>query len=169
MHYIDYCFTKCMADVGDFIYEQQQYEIQLAEFFSWEYNTNQSKGSSFDFISPDGIRIEAKFDWDSIKTGNHYLEYGQTSSGKKGESPSGFSLSANDADFWIVINEEFIRFYSIQALKDFLKQNRSNLRKTRTRIGINNNKVDQYSLGFLIPFKQLDDLCFVKFESPFLR
>jgi len=169
MRYNAYRFTRHMADVGDFINSQQQYEIQLAEFFGWAYHTNQSKGSSFDFTSPDGMKIEAKFDWDSIKTGNHYLEYGQTSSGKGGEIPSGFSLSADDADFWIVINEEFIRFYSIQTLKDFVKQNRSNFRTTRTRIGVNNNKVDQYSLGFLIPFEQLDNLCFLKFESPFMR
>lgn len=65
-----------MADVGDFINSQQQYEIQLAEFFGWEYHTNQSKGSSFDFTSADGMKIEGEFDWDSIKTGNHYLEYG---------------------------------------------------------------------------------------------
>ena len=158
-----------MVDVGDFIHSQQKYEIQLAEIFDWTYHSDQTNGSSFDFTSSDGSKIEAKFDWDSIKTGNHYLEYGQSSSGIGGEVPSGFAISANEADYWVVVNEEFIRFFDISRLKGFIKKNRSSLRTTRTRTGVNNNKVEQYSLGFLIPFEILDKECFIKVKSQIQR
>lgn len=158
-----------MSDVGDFIGKQQIHEMQMAELFGWKYIENQTKGSSFDFLSPDGKKIEAKFDWDSIKTGNHYLEYGQTSTGNGGEIPSGFAISADETDFWVVVNEEYVRFYTTKSMKAFLKMNRSNFRTTRTRTGINHNRVEQYSLGLLIPFSTLDELCFLKFQSPFSR
>ena len=50
---------------------------------NWEYIDTQQKGFPYDYIAPDGSKIEAKFDWDSIKTGNHYLEIAQTSDNKK--------------------------------------------------------------------------------------
>ena len=62
-------------DVGDFIGEQNRYERMLAEAMDWDFVEEQTKGSSYDYITPDGTKIEAKFDWDSIKTGNHYLEF----------------------------------------------------------------------------------------------
>ncbi len=45
----------------------------------WNYIEHQKKGSSYDYETNSGVKIEAKFDWDSIGTGNHYLEVAQTS------------------------------------------------------------------------------------------
>ena len=64
-----------MTDVSDFMVDQNRYERELAKAMEWEFVEGQSKGSSYDYITPDGTKIEAKFDWDSIKTGNHYLEF----------------------------------------------------------------------------------------------
>ena len=64
-----------MFDVRDFIGEQNRYERALAEAMDWDFVEGQSKGSSYDYVTPGGTKIGAKFDWDSIKTGNHYLEF----------------------------------------------------------------------------------------------
>jgi hypothetical protein len=55
-----------------------QHERALAAFMQWEYIEGQSTGDGFDFVANDNAKIEAKFDWGSIKTGNHFLEYSQT-------------------------------------------------------------------------------------------
>ena len=78
-----------MSDVDDFISGQNRYERQLAEAMDWKFVEGQSKGSSYDFVTADGTKIEAKFDWDSIKTGNHYLEFAQSSDGGSTWIPSG--------------------------------------------------------------------------------
>lgn len=158
-----------MADVGDFILGQQRYEQILASKMGWEYVDSQSKGSSYDYKAADGSKIEVKFDWDSIKTGNHYLEYGQTSIGEGGEVPSGFALSAEDADYWVVVNDDLLRVFSIISLKLFVKENRASFRTTRTRVGVNHNRDGQFSLGYLLPFEILDKHCLLKMRSPVAR
>ena len=119
-----------------------------------------------DFISPDGAKIEAKFDWDSEKTGNHYLEFSQTSDGGKTWIPSGFSISESEIDFWIVINNEFLRYFQIKELKQFLQENRRNFKVVQSRKYINNNRSGQFSKGYLIPFNYLDNIANLKIKSP---
>ena len=89
-----------MGGVGEFIEDQNRYELELAKSMGWKFVEGQGKGSAHDFVTPDGTKIEVKFDWDSIKTGNHYLEFAQSSDGGNTWIPSGFTLSVDDADLW---------------------------------------------------------------------
>ena len=122
-----------MSNVSDFMENEGENERRLAQFMNWEYIDTQQKGFAYDYIAPDGSKIEAKFDWDSIKTGNHYLEIAQTSDNKKTWIPSGFSISADEADLWVVINEDWIRIFQIDVLKEYLNSNRSSLIIKETR------------------------------------
>lgn len=155
-----------MGDVKKFISNQNIYEERLAKLMNWNFILNQSKGSSYDYIAPEGSKIEAKFDWDSIKTGNHYLEFAQTSDGGINWLPSGFSLSEIDADFWIVVNNDWLRILKISDLKEFLVKNRNKLKITQTRAGINYNAPGQLSKAYLIPFNLLDEIAMIKMPSP---
>ena len=158
-----------MSDVGDFIRNESEHEKALAKEMGWEFVEGQTKGSSYDYIAPDGTKIEAKFDWDSIKTGNHYLEYAQSSDGGKTWIPSGFSLSADDADLWVVINNDWMRVFTIDSLKEFITKNRSRLRITTTRAGVNYNRSNQFSKAYLIPYEILDPHALEKTPSPIKR
>jgi len=158
-----------MTDVSDFIKNEGQNERRFAQFMNWEYIDSQQKGFPYDFISPDGSKIEAKFDWDSIKTGNHYLEIAQTSDNKKTWIPSGFSISADEADFWVVVNEDLIRIFQIDVLKKYLNLNRSNLVIKETRSGVNYNQPGQFSKAYIIPFEKLDGALMAKFPNPIPR
>ena len=158
-----------MTDVGDFIRNESEHEKALAKEMGWEFVEGQTKGSSYDYIAPDGTKIEAKFDWDSIKTGNHYLEYAQSSDGGKTWIPSGFSLSADDADLWVVINNDWMRIFTIYSLKEFITNNRSRLRITTTRAGVNYNRSNQFSKAYLIPYEILDPHALEKTPSPIKR
>lgn len=158
-----------MTDVGDFIRNESEHEKTLAKERGWEFVEGQTKGSSYDYIAPDGTKIEAKFDWDSIKTGNHYLEYAQSSDGGKTWIPSGFSLSADDADLWVVINNDWMRVFTIDSLKEFITKNRSRLRITTTRAGVNYNRSNQFSKAYLIPYEILDPHALEKTPSPIKR
>ena len=158
-----------MSTVADFIKREEHNELQLAEFMQWEYMESQVKGSAYDYIAPDTSKIEAKFDWDSIKTGNHYLEFAQTNNNKKTWVPSGFSLSSGDADYWVVINEDWLRMYHMNHLKAFIEDSRSSLKVKETRAGINSNQSWQYSKAYIIPFGILDSICFAKFRNPIVR
>ena len=158
-----------MSDVGDFIRNESEHEKALAKERGWEFVEGQTKGSSYDYIAPDGTKIEAKFDWDSIKTGNHYLEYAQSSDGGKTWIPSGFSLSADDADLWVVINNDWMRVFTIDSLKEFITKNRSRLRITTTRAGVNYNRSNQFSKAYLIPYEILDPQALEKTPSPIKR
>jgi len=122
-----------MSDLSDFIDDESRHERNLAKTMRWKYSEDQQKGSCYDFIAHDGAKIEAKFDWDSIKTGNHYLEFAQTSDNGKTWVPSGFALSAEEADYWVVVNEEYIRTFRIKALKNWVKENRSQFKIMQTR------------------------------------
>ena len=135
----------------------------------WEFVEDQSKGSAYDFITPDGTKIEVKFDWDSIKTGNHYLEFAQSSDGGKTWIPSGFTLSADDAELWVVINNDWMRVFSINSLKQFITNNRSRLKITTTRAGVNFNRPNQFSKAYLIPYEVLDEHAMEKKPSPINR
>ena len=158
-----------MTDVGDFIRNESEHEKALAKEMGWEFVEGQTKGSSYDYIAPNGTKIEAKFDWDSIKTGNHYLEYAQSSDGGKTWIPSGFSLSADDADLWVVINNDWMRVFTIDSLKEFITKNRSRLRITTTRAGVNYNRSNQFSKAYLIPYEILDPHALEKTPSPIKR
>ena len=155
-----------MDEVKKFIKTQNQYEIFLGNVMNWKFIKEQSKGSSYDYISPDGSKIEAKFDWDSIKTGNHYLEFSQTSDGGKTWVPSGFSLSEVEADYWVVVNNDWFRMIKIQTLREFLVKNRNKLKITQTRAGVNFNRHGQLSKAYLIPFNLLDEIVLMKMPSP---
>ena len=155
--------------VTDFIDDESRHERYLAKTMRWRYIEDQQKGSCYDFITQDSSKIEAKFDWDSIKTLNHYLEFAQTSDNGKTWVPSGFALSAEEADYWVVVNEEYIRMFRIEVLKKWVKENRSRFKTTRTRSGVNHNRVGQFSKAYLIPFHMLDEICFSKQESMISR
>ena len=155
-----------MKEVKKFIKQQNRYEIFLGNVMNWVFIKEQSKGSSYDYISPDGSKIEAKFDWDSIKTGNHYLEFSQTSDGGKTWVPSGFSLSEVEADYWVVVNNDLFRMFKIQTLREFLVKNRNKLKITQTRAGVNFNRPGQLSKAYLIPFNLLDEIVLMKMPSP---
>lgn len=155
--------------VADFIDEENFHELQLANLLGWDFVSGQTKGAPFDFTAPDTSTIESKFDWDSKKTGNHYLEIAQTNDNKVTWVPSGFSVSSEVADFWIVINEDWMRLFQIQKLKEFLKENRSKLVTKETRCGVNFNVEGQYSMGYIIPFSVLDSVCLLKHPSSLVR
>ena len=152
--------------IKDFIQNTRSYELELSELMGWDYVVGQSKGSAYDFVANDGSRIEAKFDWDSIKTGNHYLEFAQSSDGGKTWIPSGFTLSADDADLWVVINNDWMRVFTIESLKQLITENRSSLKITRTRAGVNHNRPGQLSKAYLISFENLDEHVSQKTPSP---
>jgi hypothetical protein len=158
-----------MSTVAEFIKREEHNERQLALYMQWEYMEGQVKGSAYDFIAPDTSKIEAKFDWDSIKTGNHYLEFAQTNNNKKTWVPSGFSLSSEDTDYWVVINEDWLRMYHMNHLKTFIEDSRRSLQVKETRAGINSNHSGQYSKAYIIPFGILDSICFAKFRNPIER
>lgn len=158
-----------MTTVSEFIENEEENEMRLAQFMNWQYVIHQEKGFPYDYIAPDGSKIEAKFDWDSIKTGNHYLEIAQTNDNKKTWIPSGFSISADSADFWVVINEDYIRIFQIILLKKYLNRNRSSLSIKETRAGINYNQPGQYSKAYIIPLKELDVACMIKIRNPLQR
>ena len=108
-------------------------------------------------------------DWDSIKTGNHYLEFAQTNDNKATWVPSGFALSADEADYWVVINEDWLRMYRMDHLQAFIKESRSGFKVKETRSGINHNQPGQFSKAYIIPFIYLDEVCFMKMPSPITR
>ena len=155
--------------VSDFIDDESRHERALAKAMHWDYIEDQQKGSCYDFTAPDGAKIEAKFDWDSIKTGNHYLEFGQTSNNGDTWVPSGFSLSEEVADYWVVVNNDWLRIFDVKKLADFLKRNRRKLKMVKTNAGVNHNRPGQYSKAYLIPFRILDDLALMKIPSPVRR
>jgi len=158
-----------MGRVSDFIDDESRNERALAKAMHWTYVEGQQKGSCYDFTAPDGAKIEAKFDWDSIKTGNHYLEFAQTSNGGKSWIPSGFSISADEADLWVVVNEEWMRTLTVDSVKKIITENRSNLKITQTRAGVNFNRPGQLSKAYLIPFDLLDNYVMQKMPSPIKR
>ena len=158
-----------MSGVKDFISKEEKHERRLAKVMNWEYVEEQKKGSCYDFIAPDGEKIEVKFDWDSIKTGNHYLEFAQTNDNKVTWVPSGFSLSSEEVDYWVVINEEFLRIFRVDQLKLFLFENRATLKVKETRSGINSNAFGQFSKAYLIPFSLLDNISMIKMSNPIER
>ena len=155
--------------VKRFIQNESQHELTLAEFMQWEYVLEQQKGSAYDFVAKDTSKIEAKFDWDSIKTGNHYLEFAQTNDNKATWVPSGFALSADEADYWVVINEDWLRMYRMDHLQAFIKESRAGFKIKETRSGINHNREGQFSRAYIIPFVFLDEVCFMKIPNPVAR
>ena len=158
-----------MTTVEDFIKDESEHERQLASYMNWQNVEFQEKGSAYDFVTPDGSKVEAKFDWDSIKTGNHYLEIAQTSDDKVTWFPSGFSISADVVKYWVVVNEEWLRLFEMKVLRQFIEKHRSNLQIKETRSRVNYNLPGQYSKAYIIPFTQLDVACMAKFPNPIER
>ena len=158
-----------MGGVGEFIEDQNRYELELAKSMGWKFVEGQGKGSAHDFVTPDGTKIEVKFDWDSIKTGNHYLEFAQSSDGGNTWIPSGFTLSVDDADLWVVVNNDWMRVFTIESLKQLITKNRGSLRIATTRAGVNNNRPNQFSKAYLIPYDILDSHATEKTASPIRR
>ena len=158
-----------MSDVGEFIDKESIHERRLAEFMQWQFVEEQEKGSSYDYVASDGSKIEAKFDWDSIKTGNHYLEIAQTNDNKVTWFPSGFSLSSKSSDYWVVINEDWLRIFQIEVLMNYIQNHRASLIQKETRSGINYNSQGQYSKAYIIPFTKLDKYCLAKIPNPIDR
>ena len=158
-----------MARVSNFIDDESRHERYLAKTMNWRFIEDQQKGSCYDFTTPDGSKIEAKFDWDSIKTGNHYLEFAQTSDNGKTWVPSGFALSAEEADYWVIVNEDWIRILRIDVLRNWLAEEVSTLSITQTRAGVNYNRPGQCSKAYLIPFETIDQLCLSKQRSTIAR
>ena len=97
-----------VANVSDFIKEQNRFERELAEFMGWEFVEDQKKGSCYDCITTNGQKVELKMDWGSKTTGNHYLEFSQKSGSSSDWVPSGFTLSKETSDYWIVVNNDFM-------------------------------------------------------------
>ena len=135
----------------------------------WEYVLEQKKGSAYDFVAKDTSKIEAKFDWGSIKTGNHYLEIAQTNDNKNTWIPSGFSLSSEVIDYWVVVNEDWLRMYRVDHLRTFLQEGRSGFVVKETRAHVNHNRPGQFSKAYIIPFIFLDEICFMKIPNPIDR
>ena len=158
-----------MGGVGEFIEDQNRYELELARSMGWKFVEGQGKGSAHDFVTPDGTKIEVKFDWDSIKTGNHYLEFAQSSDGGNTWIPSGFTLSVDDADLWVVVNNDWMRVFTIESLKQLITKNRGSLRIATTRAGVNHNRPNQFSKAYLIPYDILDSHATEKTASPIRR
>ncbi len=158
-----------MGGVGEFIEDQNRYELELAKSMGWKFVEGQGKGSAHDFVTPDGTKIEVKFDWDSIKTGNHYLEFAQSSDGGNTWIPSGFTLSVDDADLWVVVNNDWMRVFTIESLKQLITKNRGSLRIATTRAGVNHNRPNQFSKAYLIPYDILDHHATEKTASPIRR
>ena len=67
------------SSVDETIRSTQPIERQVANHMDWAYLEGQSGGSAVDVMTRSGAGVELKFDWDSIRTGNHYLEFAQTS------------------------------------------------------------------------------------------
>ena len=155
--------------VGDFIADESRHERRLAVVMGWTYITGQRKGSCHDYLAADGAKIEAKFDWDSIKTGNHYLEFAQTNDNGDTWVDSGFTLSAQEADYWVVVNDEWLRMLSVARVQELIETHRGKLRETRTRRGVNYNRPGQFSKAYLIPYDLLDQYCLLKIPSPVQR
>jgi hypothetical protein len=158
-----------LKDVHDFIKQERTYEKKLGKLMGWDYISDQKKGSCWDYETKNGLRIEAKFDWDSIKTGNHYLEISQTSNGGASWEPSGYSLSSKKADYWIVVNDDWLRLFDMPSLQKFVETNRPHLKIKGTKSGVNYNRPGQGSKALVIPFSMLDDICLIKTPSPIQR
>ena len=47
-----------MGSPNKFIDSQKKYEMKLGSIMNWAFIKEQSKGSSYDYISPDGSKIE---------------------------------------------------------------------------------------------------------------
>jgi len=158
-----------VSGVREFIIDQSEFEKELCNLMGWEYIDNQTKGDGADCIAPDGTMIELKFDWDSVKTENHYLEYAQSNDDGGRWVPSGFPISVDEVELWVVINEDWIRVFRVKLLKRFIWENRSRLKRTRTRAGVNRNRPGQLTKGYLIPFEELDGFLTSKIASPIKR
>ena len=148
--------------------ETRDYERILGALMNWEYIEEQKKGDGYDFVAPDGSKIEVKFDWDSIKTGNHFLEFEQTGDHWETKDDSGFSLSEGQADYWVVINNDFLRILRVGMIRHLIDSN-PDFEKRVVADRKNNNRPGMSARGYLIPFTKLDSVVFMKRKSPIVR
>ena len=157
------------SSVDETIRSTQPIERQVANHMDWAYLEGQSGGSAVDVMTRSGAGVELKFDWDSIRTGNHYLEFAQTSDNWASTRPSGFALSEHQADYWCVINEAWLWLLRCDELGAFLRERRSSLRTIETRSRINGNQPGQFSRAYLLPLQDLSSLSVLRIPSPVSR
>ena len=155
-----------MANVSDFIDEQNYFERKLADFMGWKFIENQKKGSSYDCLTNNDQKVEIKMDWGSKTTGNHYLEFSQKANSKSSWIPSGFTLSKDEADFWAVMNNDFLYILKIEEIERMLEEKGKTFRIVTTRPGINNNRYGQFSKAYLVPLTVLEEYAIEKIKSP---
>jgi len=148
-----------MTNVRNFIEEQKRYERIISEYLGCEYLDNQRRGDYYDCISNSAHKIEIKFDWLSIQTGNHFLEFNQRTYENEWV-PSGIEISARDADYWIVVNNDSIYILTIESVKKMLGDN--DFKISSTRIGVNYNRTSQFAKGYLVPLDILQNYCLFK-------
>lgn len=163
------CMDERPRSVVETIRSTNPIERQVAEHMDWAYIEGQSSGSAVDVITRSGAGVELKFDWDSIRTGNHYLEFAQTSDGWVTSRPSGFALSEQQADYWCVVNEAWLWLLRCDELGAYLRERRGSLRTIETRSRVNGNQVGQFSRAYLVPLDQLSTLSVLRIPSPVSR
>ena len=78
-------------------------------------------------------------------------------------------LSEEVADYWVVVNNDWLRVFDVKKLAEFLKTNRRELKMVKTKAGVNHNSPGQFSKAYLIPFRILDRLALMKIPSPVRR
>ena len=155
-----------MGNVRTFIQEQRNHEKKLAEFLGWEFIEEQKKGTAFDCITPEGEKVEMKLDWGSKVTGNHYLEFEQKSHYSASWVPSGFSLSKEQADIWLVANDDFVYLLKVEEVERMLEERKGEFETRTTRKRINNNRAGQFSRAYLVPLTILEEYAIEKIKSP---
>jgi len=155
-----------VANVSDFIDEQNYFERKLADFMGWKFVEDQKKGSSYDCITSNGQKVEIKMDWGSKTTGNHYLEFSQKSASSSEWVPSGFTLSKKSSDYWIVLNNDFMYITKTNEIERMIQEKKESFKITTTRPGINNNPEGQHSKAYLVPLTILEEYAVGKIKSP---
>lgn len=116
---------------------------------AWTENLNQKVGIAYDFITPEGLKIEVKADLMSCNTGNFFLETKQTLDSGVTWVPSGITLAIEQADFVLFISsKEEIIAVSTPVLSELL--NTPGFRKKRTNHGANGNRDANAAIGMLV-------------------
>jgi hypothetical protein len=156
---------------------QEAYERTFSEHHEWQYIENQQSGDAVDCIDENGIRRELKFDWQSILESNQtaYIEL-QQGIGYR-QIASGYLLTRQQADRFVIINDHTIWEFSIQDLDRMIQENileitddsRPLIRMVATRPGAGGNQGGFGSKGLSVPFSILDRFCTEKRINPVSR
>ena len=149
--------------VDKFIDEHRPNEIKLGKHMGWDYITEQSEGSAYDYTY-EGKKIELKQDWKSKVTKNHFLEFEQCSHSNSPWKPSGFELSRREADLWVVANDDLLWQIPINQMEKMLDEHKFSIQITKPRK--NNNRIGQYARGYLVPLSILNHYAARTMKSP---